>query len=231
MPKITTVSFDRDDTIWCIQPVMDSVEERLLPLLRPYASEDDIQARLRVAEARHGPRLERGVNGFVLMLIELAIEVSRGAIGAQDIRRIVRFADDIAARPVALVEGARATLSALALEYTLILHVVGDLPELELRIERSGLADLFDHVRIVSRKDDRTFSRMLGQCGVSPGQLVTVGRSLATDILPALTRGAYAIHLDDGSGTALPGQPLRYRSARRISDVPQIIGRINGEAS
>ena len=238
MPRITTISFDGEDTLWSIQPVRASVEERFLDLLKRYAPADVIRAQLRAEEERNARRFGHGANGFVLSLIELAIEASRGAISAAEIGTILRFIDDIADGAVTLVEGARATLSTLALEYTLILHATGDLLELEKRIARSGLADFFDHVRIVSSKDERAFARLLSRTGVSPGQLVTVGRSLTSDILPALARGSHAIQISGGPGAECsrgggahggPEDSPRYRRARQISDLPQIIGLINAE--
>ena len=235
MVRITTISFDGDDTLWCSRPLRESIERRFLDVMQGYAPTERIRERLRVTEAHNVRRLGRGANGFVLSLAETAIDISEGAITAHDVGKILHFVDDIVEGPVAPVEGATETIKTLALEYTLVLHVTGDLLEQEKRIARSGLAHLFDHVRVVSNKDERTFASLLKLCGVGPGQLVTVGCSLRSDILPALAHGSHGIHLrgavaESTAGNESDGRfqdsPL-YRGADRISDVPRIVNQIN----
>jgi putative hydrolase of the HAD superfamily len=84
---------------------------------------------------------------------------------------------------------------ALAARYTLVLVTKGDLMHQEQKVARSGLAERFDHVEIVSEKDEATYSRILRDVGVGPERFVMVGNSVRSDVLPVLAIGGRAVHV------------------------------------
>ncbi|MGB0797913.1 MAG: HAD family hydrolase, partial [Planktomarina sp.] len=59
-------------------------------------------------------------------------------------------------------------------------------------LAQSGLGDLFDNVHVVSEKDVATYT---GIFGADVHQSAMVGNSMKSDIVPALTAGAAAIHI------------------------------------
>jgi len=71
----------------------------------------------------------------------------------------------------------------------------GDLFDQESKIGRSGLAPLFDHVEIVSEKDEEMYRRLMLRHGASPDEFAMVGNSLRSDVLPVIGIGARAFHL------------------------------------
>ncbi len=236
MSRIETITFDGDDTLWHTQDTFESIEERFRQLLQKYLHGQAVSERLYATEMRNLRRFGYGAKGFVLSLIETAIEVSGGAITSTDIQIILDFLKELLDSPIRLIEGARETIERLALEHTLIMLTKGDLFDQESKIARSGLAAFFSHVKIVAEKDDGTYKALLALAGTAPKHLVMVGNSLRSDILPAIARGTYAIHIpysvtwkheqssDDPQSSSL------YRRAQQITDVPLIIRRINETA-
>ncbi len=60
---------------------------------------------------------------------------------------------------------------------------------------RSGLAELFWQVEIVSEKDEPTYRRILARHDIDPATFVMVGNSVRSDVLPVLALGGRAIHV------------------------------------
>jgi putative hydrolase of the HAD superfamily len=77
-----------------------------------------------------------------------------------------------------------------ARDHELWLVTKGDLFDHESKIGRSGLAPLFDHVGIVSEKDEEMYRRLLLRHGISPDEFAMVGNSLRSDVLPVIGRRA-----------------------------------------
>ena len=71
----------------------------------------------------------------------------------------------------------------------------GDLLHQEQKLARSGLAELFWHIEIVSEKDERTYQQVLDRHDIAREQFVMVGNSVRSDILPVLAIGARAVHI------------------------------------
>ena len=95
-----------------------------------------------------------------------------------------------------MIEGAGEVLHTLrARDHELWLVTKGDLFDQESKIARSGLSPLFDHVEIVSEKDEAVYRRLLDRHGVGPEEFAMVGNSLRSDVLPVIAVGAHAFHV------------------------------------
>ena len=68
-----------------------------------------------------------GVKGFVLSMIETAIELTDGRLESGDVRAIIGFGHEMLAAPVTLLEGVRDAIEELAASFPLILITKGDL--------------------------------------------------------------------------------------------------------
>ena len=79
--------------------------------------------------------------------------------------------------------------------HRLLLLTKGDLFDQESKVARSGLGDFFDHVEIVSEKDEPTYRRLFARLGIRPDNFVMIGNSLKSDILPVAKLGFPAIHV------------------------------------
>jgi putative hydrolase of the HAD superfamily len=234
MPRIETVVFDGDDTLWHNEDLFWSIEQRFRQMLETHMPAEAISDRLYATEMRNLRRLGYGAKSFVLSMIETAIEVTDKKITAAEVDVMIGFLREILARPLRLIDGAHTTLRALDVEHSLILLTKGDLFEQENKIASSGLSDLFDHISIVSEKDDRIYAKLLHSYATSPECLVMVGNSLRSDVLPVIACGAHAIHIPyhvtwrhESSVEDAAQSPL-LRRANDILEVPAIIRQING---
>ena len=94
-----------------------------------------------------------------------------------------------------LLEGVIETLDYLSPRYSLVLLTKGDVEEQKLKVERSGIEELFRQVVIVQEKDVATYHRVAKELQVVPKQTWMVGNSPRSDINPALAAGLNAVYI------------------------------------
>src|SRR5258708_40375753 len=131
----------------------------------------------------------------MLSTVEPAIELTRGAISAPEIREIVALGQEMLAHPVELLPGVAEIVPALARDYRLLLITKGDLHHQERKIAASGLAAHFSAIEILSEKDGPAYARVLRRHGVAIEEFVMVGNSVKSDIVPVLELGRPAAHV------------------------------------
>lgn len=114
--------------------------------------------------------------------------------------------------------------------HRLILLTKGDLFDQESKIARSGLGDFFDHVEIVSEKDEATYRRLFARLGITPDNFVMIGNSLKSDILPVVRLGFPAIHVSYHANWIheyVPAELLvgvAFRTVQRLREVLELVG-------
>lgn len=192
---IEVIGFDGDDTLWHNETVFSLTQARFRELLAPHVSSDDVDRRLFETERRNLSIFGYGVKGFTLSMIETAIELTGGRIDGEEVREILDAGKAMLAHPVELLEGVRDCIRAVAPGRTVLLITKGDLFDQESKLARSGLAEEFDGVEVVSEKDGATYRRVLARHGADPSSFLMVGNSLRSDVLPALDIGARAVHV------------------------------------
>jgi putative hydrolase of the HAD superfamily len=192
------IAFDGDDTLWHNETLFSMTQERFRAILRSHLSLDlaDLDARLLATERKNLAVYGYGIKGFVLSMVETAIEVTDGRTPASDITAILSVGRAMLEHPVELIEGAREVLESLrARDHELWLITKGDLFDQESKIARSGLEPLFDRIEIVSEKDEGTYRRLLDRHGISADEFAMVGNTLRSDVLPLINLGARAFHV------------------------------------
>ncbi|WP_448204410.1 HAD family hydrolase [Azospirillum sp. sgz302134] len=192
---IDTIAFDGDDTLWHNESLFSMTQERFRALLSHAADPADIDRRLLRAERENLRVYGYGIKGFVLSMIETAVDLTDGRIGGRDIQSLIDFGKAMLEHPVDLLDGVAEVVEALSGRYRLMLITKGDLFDQESKIARSGLAERFNAVEIVSEKDPETYGRLLGKHGVDPARFVMVGNSVRSDVLPVLAVGGHAVHV------------------------------------
>lgn len=195
MPSLTTIGFDADDTLWQNEQFFRLTEDRFVALLGAHGRAAEISGKLLEAEKRNLAFYGFGIKGFVLSMIETAIEITKGEVKASVIAEILAAGREMAAHPVETLPHVRETLEALAPDYRLVLITKGDLFDQERKLAASGLGELFDAVEIVSDKNAATYERIFARHGDGAGRAMMIGNSLKSDILPALAAGAWAVHV------------------------------------
>ena len=192
---IDVIAFDADDTLWYTESLYVMTQERYKQILAPYEVNGDIDARLYETEMRNLQTFGYGAKGFTLSMIETAIELTDGRIRGMDIKKIIDAVRDMIRKEIRLLEGVAETIPLLAQDRTLMIITKGDLLDQESKIARSGLADYFRCIEIVSSKNKEVYQKLLDRHGIDVNSFLMVGNSMPSDILPILALGAPAIHI------------------------------------
>jgi putative hydrolase of the HAD superfamily len=184
------IGFDGDDTLWHNESIFSMTQDKFRAMLGETVAAD-IDRRLLDTE-----RGNLGLFGYgILSMIETAIEVTDGRIEARDIQAMIEAGKAMLRHPVELLDGVAETVEYLSHSHRLVLVTKGDLFDQESKIARSGLAEMFDAIEIVSEKDPATYRRVLARHGIAPERFLMVGNSVRSDILPVLEIGGRAVHV------------------------------------
>lgn len=191
------VGFDGDDTLWHSEGYYQEAAVEFDKILSAWVDVDNtsVRQRLLAVERSNLALFGYGVKGMVLSMIEAAIDITESRISAAGIHKIVLLAKAMLDHPVELLPGIREAVEAVAARHRIVLITKGDLFHQEKKVARSGLADLFHRIEIVSEKDDASYSRVLAEFGVAPSAFAMVGNSLRSDIEPVIALGGWGIHM------------------------------------
>ena len=226
---IEVVGLDADDTLWHSERHYIGTREQFRALLARYEPEGVLDEQLYAVELRNLEHFGYGVKGFVLSMIETAIELTDGRLEARDVRQIIDWGRDILSAPIELIAGVAETVQALAARYRLLLVTKGDLLHQETKLARSGLGTLFSGIEIVSEKDPDTYRRIMERYGVAPDRFVMVGNSLRSDVVPVIKAGGHAVHVPYEVCWAherVEPEALRdvhFHEIARLADLPALI--------
>ncbi len=198
-----TIGFDADDTLWHNEVYFRLTEDRFATLLADYADPAHLAERLLAAERRNLGHYGFGVKGFVLSMIESAIEVTEGRVPTRVIAELIAAGREMLELPIELLPHARRAVEAVSTDYRILLITKGDLLDQERKLAQSGLGDLFAGVEIVSDKTALVYTAIFERHGTPPDRAAMVGNSLKSDVLPVLAIGGYGVHVPHGVTWAL----------------------------
>ncbi|NRD22511.1 HAD family hydrolase [Winogradskyella litoriviva] len=193
--NIKVIGFDADDTLWVNETYFREAEEEAGKLLSRYETPNKIDQELFKMEIKNLPTYGYGVKGFVLSMIELAIELSNGKVTNNVISEMLTIGKDMINKPIELLEGVEDVLKVLYKDYRLIVATKGDLLDQERKLEKSGLLKYFHHIEVLSEKQEENYSKLLNHLDIEPKSFLMIGNSLKSDILPLVNIGAKAIHV------------------------------------
>jgi putative hydrolase of the HAD superfamily len=234
MSSTIWIGFDADDTLWHNESIFEGVHGRYFELLARFHGADAVEKALFATEGRNLALYGYGIKGYMLSAIETAIDLTEGKIGAAEIREILRLGREMLNHPVELLEGAREILHQLAAEYHLLLITKGDLRDQERKLAKSGIADLFRAIEIVSEKDAKTYERIFLRHSIQPSRFLMVGNSVKSDILPVLHLGGSGVHVPyritwGHEEAKLPeSHDNRCFQATSLRELPEIVRRWRG---
>ena len=193
--KIKVIAFDADDTLWVNEPYFREAEEKVAKLLSMYETENKINQELYRLEIENLPYYGYGVKGFVLSMIELALQLSNHQVQPSIIQEIVEIGKDMLYKPIELLTGVPETLKYLSRDFRLIVATKGDLLDQERKLQKSGLLKYFHHVEVMSDKKESDYLKILKHLEITPSEFLMVGNSLKSDVLPLVKIGAKAVHI------------------------------------
>ena len=192
---IKVIGFDADDTLWVNETYFRDAEHEFARLLQQYETPNKIEQELYRKEIENLPTYGYGVKGFILSMVEMALELSNNNVSNTTINKIIEIGKDMLNKPVDLLEGVEEVLQTLSLKYKLILATKGDLLDQERKLEKSGLLDYFHHIEVLSDKKEANYSKLLNHLDIKPSEFLMIGNSLKSDILPLINIKANAIHV------------------------------------
>lgn len=223
---LTIIGFDADDTLWHDARQFLETEERLHALIRDHVDLELFARALNDTNERNLPRYGYGIKSYLLS----AIEVLAGqavAVPATLLANLIELGKTALDRETDLLDGVSDVLARLRGRVTLVLVTKGDLVHQEQKLGRSGLADQFDRIEIVSDKTAATYRRIFGippGTGANTGpHAAMIGNSVRSDILPAIAAGAWGLHVPHDltwshENTDLPPDRRLYRSFENIGE-------------
>jgi putative hydrolase of the HAD superfamily len=228
--KNWTIAFDADDTLWHNERGFKLTQNRFSELLAEFTSRDGLQDRLLSAERRNLGIYGFGVKGFVLSMVETAIEVTDGAVPTAVIAELLSMGRDMLSDPVELLPGVRDAIEQLRQTAEIVLITKGDLLDQERKLAQSGLSDLFDAVEIVSDKTADVYARIFARHDTAHQMMV--GNSVRSDVIPAIEAGAWGVHVPHELtwGYEHADAPVTHRRFREIftlRELPDLVAMLN----
>nr|WP_111298829.1 HAD family hydrolase [Paracoccus saliphilus] len=230
---IDAIGLDADDTLWENETFFRVTEAEFASLLADHGEAEAIAARLFDIERVNLARYGYGIKGFMLSMVQTAIELTDGAVDGRTIGRILELGQEMLAHPVDLLPGVEDALDALT-GRQLILVTKGDLMDQERKVAASGLADRFSAVEILAEKSPEAYARALLGRGVAPECFLMAGNSMRSDVIPVLELGGWGVFIPHDLTWALehakaPDHP-RLHQLTGIDQLPDLVARIEAGA-
>lgn len=195
MSAIQVIAFDADDTLWVNEPYFQEVERRFCALLEDYLPHHSVSQELFRIEMQNLPLYGYGVKAFMLSMVETALQVSAGTVPPAVIGQVLAYGKEMLDKPIELLDGVEAVLSALAPRYRLVVATKGDLLDQERKLKKSGLEGYFHHIEIMSDKKEADYLKLIRHLDIEPSAFMMIGNSLKSDVLPVLNIGGHGVHV------------------------------------
>ena len=193
--NIKVIAFDADDTLWVNETYFREAEHQFAKLLSKYETENKIDQELFKTEIKNLKLYGYGVKGFVLSMVECALELSNFKVNQKTIESILAIGKDMLEKPIEVLDGVEEVLKTLEGKYKLIVATKGDLLDQERKLEKSNLLKYFHHIEVMSDKKEKDYIKLINHLDIEPSELLMIGNSLKSDVLPLISVGASAIHV------------------------------------
>ncbi|MEC7299167.1 MAG: HAD family hydrolase [Pseudomonadota bacterium] len=229
--NLTVVGFDADDTLWHNERFFQLTQDRFATLLADHAEPDHLAERLLAAERRNIGHYGFGIKGFVLSMIETALEVTDKRVPGEVIAELIAAGQEMLAHPIELLPHALDVVTRVADSHRVVLITKGDLLDQERKLAQSGLGDLFHGVEIVSDKTPATYARIFADHGDGAGRGMMVGNSMKSDVVPMIEAGGWGVYVPTDLIWALeraeaPEDHPKYHQINDLSGLPAILDRL-----
>ena len=193
--EIKIIAFDADDTLWDNELYFQETEEKFCELLEDFLPQHTVARELLQTEIKNISLYGYGIKAFMLSMIETAIRITDKNIKAETIEKIISFGQELLEKPVLLIDGVEEVLKSLKTKYRLVMATKGDLLDQERKLKKSGLANFFHHIEIMSEKKETDYQKLIQHLDIKPNEFMMIGNSIKSDILPVLNIGGHGIHI------------------------------------
>ncbi|HCO67457.1 MAG TPA: HAD family hydrolase [Dysgonomonas sp.] len=225
MNHIKIIAFDADDTLWVNQNYFDEAEYRFRELLQEYIPYEDISHELLKIEIENMHLYGFGVKAFALSMVEAALKISDNKIDQKIIGQILELGKEILNKPVEMLDGVIQVIEQLHGKYKLIVVTKGDILDQERKLRKSGIEHYFHHIEIMSDKQVNDYRKLIKHLDCKPEDILMIGNSLKSDIIPVLDIGGYAAYVPYKSTWAHEKTEDKITSSRliRIERITEIL--------
>lgn len=223
MNDLLVLSFDLDDTLWAVEPVMHAAEAAMLAWLKehhPLLMHGQDRESLRDMRARIAAQFPERSHDMTFLRHRALAEMFAAA-GQSAARADEAFEVFYAARNrVKLYDEVEASLERLSARYRLFAVSNGNAD-----LKRCGIAHWFEgHITAISagaaKPDIRIFKQLLAQAGVDASQVLHIGDDPHLDVMGAAQAGLQAAWLNRDAKswpTQLPPPPRTILSLEEIT--------------
>ena len=193
--NIKVIAFDADDTLFVNETYFREAEHKFAKLFTAFETENKIEQELFKTEIRNLGLYGYGVKGFMLSMVECSLDISNNNLNPTLLNDVLNIGKEMLEKPIELLAGVEEVLKALQGRYKLIVATKGDLLDQERKLEKSGLMQYFHHIEVMSDKKEADYKKLLSHLDIEASELLMIGNSLKSDILPLVKIGASAIHV------------------------------------
>jgi len=222
--EIKVIGFDADDTLWVNETYFRKTEKKFAELLDGYETKNKIDQELFMMEMKNLETYGYGIKGFMLSMIESALDLSNNTISQATILEILNLGKEMIHQKVELLEGVEEVLDQLKDKYRLIVLTKGDLLDQERKLKRSDLLDYFHHVEVLSDKKEENYLNLLQHLEIDIKEFLMIGNSLKSDVLPIINIGAKAIHVPfhttwKHEEVSIEKNDYKYQKINKLTDI------------
>lgn len=187
---------DADDTLWENNIYFERAFNDFVDFLdHEHLTASEIQAVLDELEIANRGSHGYGARAFARSLRDTFQHISGVPEGHPDLDTAERLGLRILDQHFEMIEGVLDTLRALRPHHDLHLVTKGHEEEQRAKVDRSGIAHLFDQVVIVAEKHAAMYRELIASLGVPADRTWMIGNSPRSDINPALQAGLNAVFI------------------------------------
>lgn len=216
-PARANLLIDADDTLWENNIYFERAFDEFCAFLNhSRLAPAQVRAVLDEIELVNSKVHGYGARNFGRNLEQCYRRLAEYEIGEEHSRRVPALVERILDHPMELIVGVPETLHYLSSRHRLILFTKGHPDEQRKKIDRSGLAEYFEHAAIVKEKNSAAYRDVVSRHALDPERTWMIGNSPKSDINPALAAGLRAVfiphdhtwglekeHVADGNGRLL----------------------------
>ena len=204
-----TLLFDADDTLWENNVLFERAIAQFVEMVaHPTMHVSEVREAFNQLEHARVQVHGYGTKSFRASMLACYELLRDCPCGDRERARIAGFAGQIANAPIELLNDVKETLEALAAKHRLVLMTKGDPEEQVGKLERSGLAALFDHTEVVREKHRQAYVDLRSHHRLDAATTWMIGNSPKSDINPALLSGLHAILIPHPNTWVLENETL-----------------------
>ncbi len=231
MSQLDLVAFDADDTLWHNLIHFDAAEKAFGEMFSGYMPAAEAASLLQQAEMRNLKFYGFGVKSFTLSMIEVANEITSGALDGAMVGKLLQRGRDMLDHEVEILPHVEDTLKTLHKDHKLLLITKGDLFHQERKVLASGLAHYFEGFEVVSDKKPESYLKICKRYGGDVSRSLMAGNSIKSDVLPMIQAGGYGVYVPfevvwEHEHEDVPENTPRFHEVQDIRGVVDVIRKL-----